>query len=226
MTAHALWRPALRATLLYLALFLAWPALRPLYAPAFRALTAGAVNFVDPLPGPIDVRMQPAAGGVLAVGLERMDTEVTLRHREFAGGDARFGASSFFHGYVPSALVLALFVAATPLAWRVRRTRLAWALVLVHAFIVLRCALAAFHCLSKSDIDGRPLVELGPTGTRLLHLGWHFTFGETLANYLVPILIWGLCAFGPRLREADLAPGQEARLSEPGLKSRAPPDRR
>lgn len=203
MDPSVLWRRALLAALAYLGLLLAWLAVRPLYAPAFRALAEWAVGFIDPLPGPIDAHFEPASGGVLAVGLEQMDTAVYLRHRELSGADASFGASSFFHGYVPTSVLLALFAAATPLAWRVRRRRLAWGLVLVHVFIVLRLSVAVFHCLTKSVVDGRPLVVLGATGTRLLHLAWHFTFGETLANYLVPILIWSLCVFGPRSSDAD-----------------------
>jgi hypothetical protein len=195
---RALWKRALLAALAYSALLLAWPAVQPLYAPAFRTLAERAVGFVDPLPGPIDARFEPESGGILAVGLERMDTAVYLRHRELGGADGSFGASSYFHAYVPTAVLLALFVAATPLAWRVRRRRLAWALALLHVFIVLRCAVAAFYCLSKCHVDGVPVVELGPAGKRLLHLTWHFTFGETLANYLVPILVWALCVFGPR----------------------------
>ncbi len=198
MSARALWKYALVATLLHLVLLALWPVVRGGYAPAFRASAELAVNVVDPLPGPIAVHFEPGAGGTLAVDLVRMDTIVRLRHRDLQGTDATFGASSFFHAYLPTTVLLALFGAATAQPWRARKWPLVWALLLLHLFIVFRCVLAVFYTHSKSTIDGQPVLELGPTGRRILHLVWHFGWDEMLAEYLVPLLIFGLCMFGPR----------------------------
>lgn len=199
-TTRVLWQRTLLATLVHLLLLFAWPALHALYAPAFRWFAQFAVAFVDPLPVPIDARFTPGSGGVLDVDLVRMDTVVSLHHRELEGADASFGASSFFHAWFPTSVLLALFLAATPLAWRTRRWRLALGLALLHLFIALRCALAVYHCLAECNIDGTPLVELGPLSARVLELGWHFAWGEAFANYMVPLVIWALCAFGPRAK--------------------------
>lgn len=196
--ARLLWKRALLATLAHLALLCAWPAVKIVYAPLFRAAAQLAVGFLDPLPGPIEARFEPGAGGLLAMNVPSMDTAVHLHHRELEGADASFGASSFFHGYVPTTVLLALFVAATPLAWRMRRWRLLLALALLHVFFALRCALAVFHCYAKCNVDGKPLVELGPFATRALELTWHFSFNEDFTNYLVPIVLWAACVFGAR----------------------------
>ncbi len=196
--ARVLWKRALLATLVHLALLFAWPAVKPVYAPLFRASAELAVGFLDPLPGPIDARFEPGSGGLLAMNVPSMDTAVYLRHRELEGADASFGASSFFHAYVSTTVLLALFAAATPLAWRARRWRLVWALALLHLFFALRCALAVFHCYAKCNVDGKPLVELGPFATRALELTWHFSFNEDFTNYLAPIVLWAVFVFGAR----------------------------
>ncbi len=198
MDARGPWKRALLALAVHLALLAAWPLLSPGYAPLFRSLGQFAVGLVDPLPGPIDAVFEAGSGGLLGASLPNMDTVVYLRHRELAGPDASFGASSYFHAWVPTSVLLALFVAATPLAWRTRRWRLAGALALLHLFFALRCCVAVFYCYSKCNVDGTPLVALGPTTQRMLHLGWHFVFGEAFTNYLVPLTLWAAFAFGPR----------------------------
>ena len=71
-------------------------------------------------------------------------------------------------------------------------------MLLLHVFVVARCVLALFYTLGKSTIEGHPVLDLGPTGQRVLHLLWHFGWEEMLVEYLVPLLIFGLCMFGPR----------------------------
>lgn len=198
MSARSLWKHAFLAGLLHLALLALWPVVRFAYAPAFRVLMELAVNVVDPLPGPITVRFEPGSGGPLARDVVRMDTVVRLQHRELQGGDATFGASSFFHAYLPTTVLLALFGAAAGRSWRARRRPLTWAMLLLHVFVVARCVLALFYTLGKSTIEGQPVLDLGPTGQRVLHLLWHFGWEEMLVEYLVPLLIFGLCMFGPR----------------------------
>lgn len=198
MEVRAFWKQALLATLLHIALLLAWPAVRPLYAPAFRALGEFAVGFFDPLPGPIETRFEPGSGGGLATDLVRMDTVVHLRHAGMEGGDATFGASSFFHGFVPTAVLLALLAVVAPRPWRAHGKGIAAALLLLHVFLAARCMLAAFYAYSRCSIDGRPVLDLGPRALRGLHLVWHFGWEEALTNYLVPLALFGVCLFGPR----------------------------
>jgi len=196
LDARALLKPALLATLVHLALLALWPLVRPVYAPVFRALAQFAVNVVDPLPGPIEARFAPGEGGVLATDLVRVDTFVKLRHRDMQGADATMGASSFFHAWLPTTVLVALFASALGRTWR--KKPLLIGLLLLHAFFAARCVLAVYYAYSRSSIEGRPAVELGPTSTRLLHLVWHFGWEEMFANYLVPLLIFGVCVFEPR----------------------------
>jgi hypothetical protein len=197
MSSRQLFGRALAALALHLGLLALFPLVRPLYAPVFRALAELSVAAIDPLPGPIEVAFEPGAGGVLAANVPGMDTVVSLRHRELAGPDATFGASSFFHAWIPSSVLLAVTLV-TPRSARTRRGRIALAWVLLHAFFALRCALATLYCASKCNVDGVPVVPLGPNAARALHLGWHFAFGEDFANYLVPLVLWALLVFGPR----------------------------
>lgn len=188
------------AAVVHLVLLFGWPLVRPAYAPVFRAAGQFAVGVLDPLPGPIEARFEPASGGALAVDLVRMDTLVRLRHGELEGADAAFGASSFFHGYLPTTVLLALFAAMAARPWRWPGMPLVWALLGLHLFLALRCVLAVLYAYSKSTLDGRPLLDLGPTSLRVLRLIWHFGWEEMLANYLVPLVVFGLCVFGPRSR--------------------------
>lgn len=198
MDARGLWKRALLVLGVHLALLAVWPLVRPVYAPLFRSLGQFAVGLVDPLPGPIDIVFEPGSGGLLGASLPGMDTVVYLRHGELEGPDASFGASSYFHAWEPTAALLAMLAGATPLASWKRRWRLVGAFALLHLFFTLRCAVAAFYCYSKCDVDGTPLVALGPALQRALHLGWHFVFGEAFTNYLVPLTLWAACVFQPR----------------------------
>jgi hypothetical protein len=199
MSARALWKHALLATLLHLVMVALWPLLRAGYAPAFRAMAQLAVNVIDPLPGPIEARFEPGSGGALAGDVVRMDTLVRLQHGDLQGsGSSSFGASSFFHAYVPTTVLLALFGATNARTWRTRRKSLAWALVLLHAFLAFRVVLAVYYAYSKSTIEGRPVLDLGPGSLRLLHLAWHFAWEEPLVNYLAPLVAFGLCMFETR----------------------------
>src|SRR5262245_14421980 len=135
MERWAWWKRALAAALVHFALLLSFPAVRWGYAPFFRTFGELAVRAIDPLPGPIDARFEPGSGGPLAEDLVAMDTVVQLQHREFTGAGS-FGASSFYHGYWPTSVLIALFLVATPRP--LRRTALVLAFALLHAFIAAR----------------------------------------------------------------------------------------
>lgn len=197
----ALVRRALGFVGLYLALLLAWLVVEPLYAPAFRAGAEVVVGTIDPFGGRIRVHLDPAdpeRNRELAEDVAGMDTVVRLEHLELRGAEGRTGASTFFHGWHPTAVLLALFLAATPLPWARRRPRLVVALLLLHAFLGLRCVIGAYWTYACSTIDGRPVVDLSPLTGKLLYWTWHFAWEEPVATYLVPLGIWGLCVFTSR----------------------------
>lgn len=199
------WKRALLGLLAYLVLLLCWPLVRAVYGPAFRSSAEFAVGVIDPLPGNVRAHFEPGARGALTLDMPHVDTTVRLQHQELGGGDATFGASTFFHGYHPSVFLLALFLLATPLPWRVRRGRLLLALLLLHTFFALRCALAVYYAYCKGSIDGRAVVELSEMGALLLRWLWHFVWVEPLTTYLVPLAIWALLVFALGSRDQGRA---------------------
>lgn len=195
MDSRTTWKRVLSCVLAYVGLLFCWPLARLGYAPAFRAGAQLVVRVVHPLPFEMLYSFEPGASGAIATDLPHVDTTVRMHLQGSSGSDATFGASSFFHGYHPSAVLLALFLAATPLAWCTRRRRLLWALLTLHAFFALRCSLAVYYAYARSTIDGRPAVGLSPLSMRALYWIWHFAWEEPLATYLVPLVIWVPFAF-------------------------------
>lgn len=195
--ARELARFGLLALAVHIALLVAWPLVARLYAPAYRGLSQYLVAVIDPLPGSIEIRFEPGSDGPLAVDLVRMDTVVSLRPRSVAGEPATFGASSFFHAYLPTAVLLALF-AGTFRIWRGRRAPILWALAGLHLVLVLRALPAIFLCYSKCTIDGRSPLGLGAFGERALYMLRYLSWVEMVPNYLVPVLLFVACLFGGR----------------------------
>ena len=190
------------ALLVHAALVLAWPLLRPLYAPAYRAVAEVALDIVAPWPAPLAVRLEPGASAELARDQILADTTVRVEHRELVGSGT-FGASTFFHGWLPTSVLLALFLAATPRPWRARRGPLLVALLALHAFLLGRLVVAVLYTWAESTVEGRPGLALSPAGLRALRMAWHFVWGEMLTNYLAPLALWALCAFERGTRLAD-----------------------
>jgi hypothetical protein len=191
---------ALAAALVHALLLAAWPLVAPAYAPAFRAGHELALGFIGPLSGELEIRLEPGSDGPMGEDMVRMDTIVGLRPRTLAGPPATFGASSFFHGWWALSVLCALFVAALPRPWRARRRPFLWALVLLHLGLALRILPSLYYCCTQCSIDGRPMLDLGAGGVHALYMLKHLTWNEVLPNYLGPLLVFALCAFGPRSR--------------------------
>src|SRR5262245_2353611 len=188
-------RRTLLFVLVYVLALAAWPLVRPLYVPVFRAGAELAVGIVDPFGGEVRVLFDAALpDDPLAKDMPAMDTRVRLQHLRYSGGEALAGASSFFHGYHPTIVLVALFLA-TPMGWRSRRWRFLWAALLLHGFIALRCVVGAYAAFAASTIGGQPAVALSPFEQRALYWIRHAFWEEPVATYLVPLLCWGLCAF-------------------------------
>ena len=204
--ARAIVKHGLLALLVYALLLLAWPLVRLAYRPLFQAAGEFLFAVADPFGGEIRVRLESSSDSALAKDTPHMDTLVHLQHRRFAGADSLAAASSFFHGYQPTAFLLALFLGATNLSWSLRRKRLLWALVLLQIFVGLRLYVGVFYAYARSQIDGRPAIELSAGASRCLFWLWHFTWAEPIATYVVPLTIWALFAFAER----TLAAGEEA----------------
>ncbi len=192
------WKRTLRAALVYAVLLAVWPLVKLVYRPLFQAAGEFLLGVAQPLGGDIRVLLDPSADEVLAHDTPHMDTVVRLHPLRYAGEDSLAAASSFFHGYQPTAVLLALFAGATSLPWAARRRRLLWALLGLHGFIALRLFVVVFYTYAKSRVDGRPVVELSAFASRCLFWLWHFTWAEPIATYVVPLALWALLVVGRR----------------------------
>lgn len=216
-----------RRTVLFLLVYAlalaAWPVVRLVYVPLFRAGAELALGIIDPFGGEVHVHFDPALPhDPLAKDMPAMDTRVRLQHLRYTGGDALAGASSFFHGYHPTIVLVALFLA-TPMDWRSRRWRFLWAALLLTGFIALRCVVGAYSAFAASTIGGQPAVELSPLQQRALYWIRHVFWEEPVATYVVPLMAWGLCAFAGRSAETGTARTARKERSFPAAtSSRAP----
>jgi len=190
-------RRALAALGIYALLLALWPLLRPLYAPLFRATAQLAVGVVAPCGPDGVVRFVPRTEARLEQDVPRADTLLLVERRGYTGEPSRTGASSFFHGYQPCALLLALLLGLSPGAWR-RRPAL-WAWLGLGGFLALRCVVCARYVYSLTRIDGRPALELSAAAHQALFWSWHFLWADPLASYLVPLCLWGLLVAPARI---------------------------
>ena len=179
---------------LYAGLLGAWLIVRWAYRPLFRAGGEFFLGVAAPLKD-VELELVPASGGMIAHDTPHMDTVILLKHRQLRGPPAQVPASAFSHAYHPTAILLALFLGATPLDWRVRRRALLVALVLLHLFIGVRLVIPVLYAYGLSNIEGRPLVELPPLLERCFFWAKHFLWDEPAITYLVPAAIWAACAY-------------------------------
>ncbi len=193
------WRQAALVVSVYAGLLAIWPLVRPLYRPCFQAVGGFLLGVVDPFED-VRVLLEPRSTGTVEDQDERrvehdtphMDTLVLLVHRRLSGKPSLTGASSFFHGYHPTAVCIALF--AGGLSSRAGRRRLLWGLLALHAFIALRLLIGVTYAYGLSTVGGRPALDLSPFLSRCLFWARHFAMVEPLTTYVVPLAIWALLA--------------------------------
>jgi len=183
----------LARTLVALAVLLAlWPLLRYPYRPTYAALGAAAVNLVGS-----DITVVPEAetGGAIAKDTPRMDTVFHFDHKEYGRGGGMIPASSFYHAYLPTAILLALTWGAGSASRHGKKKVLIVSLLVLHAFLVLRLSSAVALQLSVSNVDGVPVLALNEWGSKALRYVKDLLWDNAISTILVPILIWGFFAF-------------------------------
>lgn len=173
-------------------LVLAWPVVRYPYRPTYAQLGAAAVNLVGS-----DITVVPEArtGGAIAKDTPRMDTVFHFDHRVYGRGGGKLPASSFYHAYLPTAILLALTWGAGSGSLRGKKKVLIVSLLVLHAFLVLRLSSAVALQLSASKVDGVPVLELGAWGSKALRYAKDLLWDNAISTILVPVLIWGFFAF-------------------------------
>lgn len=198
MSARAVLARALAVAFAHLCLLAAWPLVEAAYAPAFRAGYELALGLIRPLSGQLEIRLEPGSGGPMGEDMLRMDTIVGLRPRALEGPPATFGASSYFHGWWPLCVLAALFLAGVARPWRQRLRPFLWALALLHLGLALRILPPLYYCCTRCQIEGQPMLALGPGSAHALYMLHHLAWNDVLPNYLGPLLVFALCVHGPR----------------------------
>ncbi|MFQ5458959.1 MAG: hypothetical protein ACE5FC_11000, partial [Myxococcota bacterium] len=194
----------LASLVVYAVLMAPWPGLQRGYAAVFRAAgnvclsrfwfwPQSSVRFMD---------IRSIRPGDLAPGAPEfaptaeMDTLMELRTR----GTPQVGylrTSSRYVGYSPMVLMVALLVA-TPLPWPRRARALLWGMLLIHAFIALRVTLTLTANGFAAD-KAYALFHPGRFVTGLLTRTETILSDDPAASYVIPVFIWLLVAFRPRL---------------------------
>jgi len=141
----------------------------------------GRVNAV--LPGKLPAGFQvPGAQG------ER-DTLLVLMNRNAPGSPGFFRTASRITGYAPTAVMVAIALA-TPVIWRRRLWTLAWGLVLVHGFILVRLTVLVLHAGFAVPGKAYALFQPGPFLQDMLKRADVVLADNPTFSYLVPVFLW------------------------------------
>ncbi|MCI0632079.1 MAG: hypothetical protein L0Y44_15645 [Phycisphaerales bacterium] len=176
----------LRLIAIYALLIAVWPLVWFGYGAALSAVSNVAFGEL----GAATVRFEPSTESSAGAAY---DLTLVLRNKRTAAL-GRLPVSSFYYGYVPTALLAALTLA-TPIRWPRRMRALLGGLALVHAFIAFRLALLLVSNFSGTDLLAT--FSLGRAGDATISF-----FAELLASsltgcYIVPVLLWIITTLRP-----------------------------
>jgi hypothetical protein len=171
-----------RSVALYALLAAPWPGVREGYAAAFHR-AAGV--FLGTFGQQGIVRFRP-----MTAGYAMQDTEIEMVHRR--GGGQRIGYNASYAGYLPTALLISLIVS-TPVSWRRRGWALAWGLLLIHLFILLRVWLLLLYEFRTGAPVG--FYDFGAFTRLSLRILVEGISVSPVTSCIVPVLIWILVTF-------------------------------
>jgi hypothetical protein len=202
----------LRLLFIYVLMILPWPGLEQGYAALYRSASSALARA---LPLSHRVSLEPLtdddraefAGSVDARALALDDTKIVLR-----AGDQQATVlhSSWYSGYIPTALLAALILA-TPVTWAYRLRSLLWGLVLVDVYLGLRMG-ATFIVGGMDDpFDWLPAPELRRSALSALAV----TGPGSGPWYVVPFLIWILLVHRRVYLELIVGPEGRSRVKGP-----------
>ncbi|MAB80464.1 MAG: hypothetical protein CMJ89_14015 [Planctomycetes bacterium] len=175
---------ALHFVLIYSALILSWPLLRPVYRPLY--CTFGNLVFQG---GRASTTFREREGD------EELDIALRLEKRG-SGVWAEMETNSRLIGYLPTVSLIA-FVLATPIPWKRRRKALLQGLLLVSLFVALRMAIPLWRDFSRPD--ALQVYHPGPPGRWFLGILERAFLNAPASWFVVPIFVWVAVAF----RRAD-----------------------
>ncbi len=175
----------------YALLMAPWPGLAEGYA---RGYQVGATWIFESRFSGAAVRLVPLERRVdrHVAGRKVWDTEVHLLNKQARAG-GRFSISSWYSGYMPTVLFLAL-LAATPSAWRRRAWALAFGMLLLHVWMVLQLGAAIVNEFCRAPPPA--VFDLGPFWRDALAFYTNTFVKSVLPPFIVPVVVWALVAFG------------------------------
>ncbi len=181
-----------RTLLALLVLIVIWPALRYAYRPTYAWLGAAAVNLVG---SNIIVVPEAESGGAIAHDTPLMDTVFHFDHKVYGRGGGAIPASSFYHAYFPTAILLALIWGARDGDLRSKKKVLIATLLALHIFLVLRLSTAVAMQLNASVVDDEAVLELSAWSAKALRYTKDLFWDNAISTILFPIAIWAFFAF-------------------------------
>ena len=193
---------SLRRILLVLAgCVVVWPVVRYAYRPVYAELGAAAVNLIG-----TDITVVPEhqTEGEIARDTPLMDTVFHFDHKLYGRGGGAIPASSFYHAYLPTAILVAFMWGAREGTLRSKRKALLLALLVLHVFLVLRLSSAVTLQLAASTVDEKPVLALGEWSSKALRYVKDLFWDNAISTILVPILVWALFAFDPPPKESPV----------------------
>ncbi|MHC4477266.1 MAG: hypothetical protein ACYTEL_16590 [Planctomycetota bacterium] len=197
--------------LVYLLLMAPWPGLAAAYSSVYRAV--GARLF----------KSYGSDGMVLFAPSKENEQEIRMLfyRRDRIGPDglpvllARIAHNTRRHGYMPTAFLIAL-VLTTPVGWKRRGWALLWAMIIIHAIIILRLWIWFVYGFSDARVS---LLVLSPFWARVLALTVDFFLKNLSFRLIVCVFIWILVAFRRADWQRILAGNSAAAKSKPPPKN-------
>jgi hypothetical protein len=201
-TPRVLLKFSLRLLVLWALLLAKWPGVETGYAAYFRGMgnlafarfwfwPQATVRFMDPnavTPG----QLPPWADAPKAQDV--LDTAMVLENREARGDVSFLRTSSRLIGYLPTAIVIGLFLA-TPVAWKRRWIGLGAGLAAVHVFILLRITVKLV--VGYSGDKGVALFHPGPFWAKFWQNTQQVIHEDPTVSLVVPVFVWIAIAFRP-----------------------------
>ena len=185
---------AFRLVLLYVLLVAPWPGLKEAYSTVYRTV-ANAVFGSFGSDGVVRFQPHPEAR-------REFDTEIIIQRRG-SPVKGKITHSARVTGYLPTVGCIALIVA-TSIPWRRRLKALAWGMILVNGFVVLRVWITLFCLFSRED--ALALYHPSPFWSKCIGGLFEFVAVTPACTFLGPVLIWILVS----LREGDWAESRKS----------------
>jgi len=197
-------KPVLRFVLFFMLIYgvflLTSPVGDKLYADYFRSfgrfffysfIDKGAVGFVE-----LKKPEQPKFTSEIRLANRKVMDEALDNNMGYR--DGRSQVSSWYTGFLPTALVLSLILATPLIGLRRKMVALLWGLLLIHVFIWFQLYVQILYEFDRNEF--LQVVSFPPFRQKVMN-SLHYLFVESMGTrFIVPVFIWIFATF----RKSDL----------------------